>query len=91
MCDTVWNYVQQSQRVDFVLERPLGDRRPHCQSRNEITQTVGWVAQATFKFSAVNGVPQVGYAEVDGEIDNGDARSQGSPGLGEGGRRQEVV
>jgi hypothetical protein len=72
--------------VDFVLERPLGDRRPHCQSRNEITQTVGWVAQATFKFSAVNGVPQVGYAEV-----GGDARSQGSPGLGEGGRRQEVV
>lgn len=29
--------------------------------------------------------------KLDGEIDDGDARLQGSPGLGEGGRRQEVV
>lgn len=28
--------------------------------------------------------------KLDSEIDDGDARSQGSPGLGEGGRRQEV-
>ena len=37
-------------------------------------------------FGAVNGVPKVGHTETRGEIDDGDARSQGFLGLGEGGR-----